>query len=401
MRTGDDRRRPSQASEAEREAAMRSRPVSTVTPGGTRSFMVLGNRFNVRDRYKLIRVLGFGAFGVVCAADDTWTRTQVAIKKISNAFSNLIHTKRILREVRLMRYFCHDNIIKILDLMRPTGDVADADDIYIVTELMETDLHQIIVSPQKLTIEHVQYFLYQILRGLRCIHSAGVLHRDLKPSNLLLNSNCDLKIADFGLARMASAEDDTNAFMTEYVATRWYRAPEIMLSWKEYSKAIDMWSVGCIFAELLGRRPLFQGRDYMHQLHLITDVLGTPSFADTEYIASPKAKEYIRSLPIKPRIPLQSLYPGAPADALDLLQKMLMFSPEKRISVDEALTHPFLASLHDPTDEPTASGAFDFSFESVDLDVDTLRDLLWNEAEQYEKSDPAGHVDASITPMSY
>eukprot|EP00474_Spongospora_subterranea_P009363 CRZ09821.1 hypothetical protein [Spongospora subterranea] len=352
------------------------------TPGGTRSFMVHGTRFNVRDRYKLLRVLGSGAFGVVCAAEDIVNGVPVAIKKISNAFSNLVHTKRVVREVRLMRYFCHDNIVKMCDLMR-TGSDDDCDDVYIVTELMDTDLHQIIVSPQKLTNEHIQYFLYQLLRGLRCIHSAGVLHRDLKPSNILLNSNCDLKIADFGLARVASSEDDTNAFMTEYVATRWYRAPEIMLSWKEYSKAIDMWSVGCIFGELLGRRPLFQGRDYMHQLHLITDILGTPSFADTEYIASPKAKAYIRSLPIKARVPLEIVYPMATAEAIDLLQKMLMFSPEKRITVEEALAHPYLASLHDPNDEPIASGVFDFSFETLELDIDALRELLWSEAQHY------------------
>ena len=114
-------------------------------------------------------------------------------------------------------------------------------------------MHQIIGSPQALTDDHVQYFLYQILRGLKYIHSANVLHRDLKPSNILLNGNCDLKICDFGLARVAKANQTDNGFMTEYVATRWYRAPEIMLSWKEYTKAIDVWSVGCIFAELLGR----------------------------------------------------------------------------------------------------------------------------------------------------
>ena len=127
-------------------------------------------------------------------------------------------------------------------------------DVYLVYELMDTDLHQIISSPQPLTDDHCQYFLYQILRALKYIHSAHVLHRDLKPSNLLLNGNCDLKVCDFGLARVAHPEENHAGFMTEYVATRWYRAPEIMLSWKEYTKSIDVWSVGCIFAELLGRK---------------------------------------------------------------------------------------------------------------------------------------------------
>ena len=114
----------------------------------------------------------------------------------------------------------------------------------------------------------VQYFLYQILRGLKYIHSANVLHRDLKPSNLLLNANCDLKICDFGLARVTSESD----FMTEYVVTRWYRAPELLLNSSDYTTAIDVWSVGCIFMELMDRKPLFPGRDHVHQLRLLMEV---------------------------------------------------------------------------------------------------------------------------------
>ena len=115
----------------------------------------------------------------------------------------------------------------------------------------------------------MQYFLYQILRGLKYIHSANVLHRDLKPSNLLLNANCDLKICDFGLARVTSETD----FMTEYVVTRWYRAPELLLNSSDYTAAIDVWSVGCIFMELMDRKPLFPGRDHVHQLRLLLEVL--------------------------------------------------------------------------------------------------------------------------------
>ena len=115
----------------------------------------------------------------------------------------------------------------------------------------------------------MQYFLYQILRGLKYIHSANVLHRDLKPSNLLLNANCDLKICDFGLARVTSETD----FMTEYVVTRWYRAPELLLNSSDYTTAIDIWSVGCIFMELMDRKPLFPGRDHAHQLRLLMEVI--------------------------------------------------------------------------------------------------------------------------------
>lgn len=127
-------------------------------------------------------------------------------------------------------------------------------------ELMETDMHRVIRT-QDLSDDHCQYFIYQTLRALKAMHSANVLHRDLKPSNLLLNANCDLKVCDFGLARSAASTEDNSGFMTEYVATRWYRAPEIMLTFKEYTKAIDVWSVGCILAEMLNGKPLFPGKD--------------------------------------------------------------------------------------------------------------------------------------------
>src|ERR1700712_405325 len=125
---------------------------------------------------------------------------------------------------------------------------------------METDMHRVIRT-QNLSDDHCQYFIYQTLRALKAMHSANVLHRDLKPSNLLLNANCDLKVCDFGLARSAASQEDNSGFMTEYVATRWYRAPEIMLTFKEYTKAIDVWSVGCILAEMLSGKPLFPGKD--------------------------------------------------------------------------------------------------------------------------------------------
>jgi len=118
-----------------------------------------------------------------------------------------------------------------------------------------------VIRTQELSDDHCQYFIYQTLRALKAMHSANVLHRDLKPSNLLLNANCDLKVCDFGLARSAASVEDNSGFMTEYVATRWYRAPEIMLTFKEYTKAIDVWSVGCILAEMLSGKPLFPGKD--------------------------------------------------------------------------------------------------------------------------------------------
>lgn len=201
-----------------------------------RGFMVCGTRFDVDERYTLQKPLGAGAYGIVCSAVDSKTGGRVAIKKISRAFDCVLNTKRTLRELRLMRHFEHENVLSLVDVLMPISPSA-FDDLYLVTELMDTDLHQVIVSPQPLTDDHCQYFLYQLLRALKYIHSAHVLHRDLKPSNLLLNSCCDLRVCDFGLARVADPDRNRAGFMTEYVATRWYRAPEVMLSWKEYTKA--------------------------------------------------------------------------------------------------------------------------------------------------------------------
>ncbi|XP_048494066.1 mitogen-activated protein kinase homolog MMK2 isoform X2 [Beta vulgaris subsp. vulgaris] len=236
-------------------------------------YSLYGNIFEVSSKYvPPLRPVGRGAYGIVCAAVNSETREEVAIKKVSNAFHNRIDAKRILREIKLLRHMNHDNVIVLRDIIRPPQK-EKFNDVYMVHELMDTDLHQIISSSNQLTDDHCRYFLYQILRGLKYIHSANVLHRDLKPSNLLLNANCDLKIGDFGLARTTSETD----FMTEYVVTRWYRAPELLLNCSEYTAAIDIWSVGCILGEIITRKPLFPGKDYVHQLKLITEVhLMTP-----------------------------------------------------------------------------------------------------------------------------
>lgn len=277
-------------------------------------------------------------------------------------------------------------MIRIIDLIPPSPNAEEFEDVYIVQELMETDLHRIIHSRQTLSIDHIQYFIYQILRGLKFIHSSNVLHRDLKPSNLLLNSNCDLKICDFGLAR---AVEDEMGDITEYVVTRWYRAPEIMLVCQEYTKAIDVWSVGCIFAELLARAPLFPGEDYIAQLRLICNKLGRPEDEDLDFITSERAKRFIVSLPQQAPKPLASIFPehSEETEALDLLQKMLEFHPDRRISIEKALEHPFLLSLHNSDDEPTAGFTFSFDFEDEDLSRERVQDLIWQEIREYH-----GHI---------
>src|SRR5438045_1828814 len=186
--------------------------------------------------------------------------------------------------------------------------------------------------------------------------------------------------------------------MTEYVATRWYRAPEIMLTFKEYTKAIDVWSVGCILAEMLSGKPLFPGKDCTyqfrmsftqanlvdhHQLTLILDVLGTPTMEDYYGIKSRRAREYIRSLPFKKKVPFKTMFPKTSDLALDLLEKLLAFNPVKRITVEDALKHPYLEPYHDPEDEPTAAPIpeefFDFDKNKDNLTKEQLKQLIYNE----------------------
>jgi len=356
---------------------------TTKAPKGKHTFECAGTTFVVDERYEYIRQIGSGAYGVVCSAIDKKTGQKVAIKKIPRAFEDLIDAKRIWREIKLLSFFDHENLISLLDVIKPEARTG-YDDIYFVSDLMETDLHRVIYSRQDLTDEHIQYFIYQILRGVLYMHSANVIHRDLKPSNLLLNKNCDLKICDLGLARgFDNASDD----LTEYVVTRWYRAPEVILNASHYSKAIDVWSIGCIFAELLGRSPLFPGEDYLDQVQRVIAVLGTPSNENMTFIGNEAAKKYIKNLPKRSRQNFATLYQKANPQALDLLGKMLVFNPDKRYSVEECLAHPYFEGLHNPEEEPLAEDPFDWSCDNFELTKENLQNLVYEEAIKFHPED--------------
>ncbi|POY74837.1 hypothetical protein BMF94_2110 [Rhodotorula taiwanensis] len=343
-------------------------------------------RFSVGNKYTVQEVIGEGAYGVVCSALHKPSGHRVAIKKIA-PFDHSMFALRTLRELKLLRFFAEnqvsENLITVVDLIKPSSYDA-FQEVYLIQELMETDLHRVIRT-QTLSDDHVQYFVYQTLRALKALHSVNIIHRDLKPSNLLLNANCDLKVCDFGLARsVATAEPAAGSetgFMTEYVATRWYRAPEIMLTFRQYTKAVDVWSVGCICAEMLSGRPIFPGRDYHHQLTLILSVTGTPTADEFYRITSRRSRDYLRALPLQQPRDFAMLYPDASPEAVDFLRRTLAFDPLKRITVEEALEHPYMANYHDPTDEPVAPplepGFFDFDLEKPDREG--LRKLLFEE----------------------
>jgi len=381
-----------------------SRAATADARGETRRVWLGRHVFDVNARYEPIKTIGKGAYGVVCSAHDRESGKRVAIKKLANCFDSTIEARRALRELHLLRKLTHDNIIGLVDVMMPLNENGERNDVYLVYELMDTDLHQIIRSKQELLDEHCQYFVYQILRGLKYVHSAQVLHRDLKPANLLLNANCDLKICDFGLARSAV---ERGRMMTAYVVTRWYRAPELLLNSEEYAAAIDMWSVGCVLAEILGRKPLFPGKDFIHQMRLIIETLGSPEEHDMNFMTSTYARRYISSLPRKSKLDFAQLYPNANPLAIDLLEKMLVFNPERRINVVDALAHPYLASLHDPAMEPThAHDPYDpfFNLKSFDepdahIPDEHLRQAIYQQFMSFQAlKAPRPSVNAAAAP---
>ena len=304
------------------------------------------------------------------------------MKKIQNAFEDLIDAKRIVREIRLLHFLNHPSIIKLVDIEKPK-DISNFNDIYFATEYMDTDLHRVIYSKQPLSDSHYQYFIYQLICGVNYLHSANVIHRDLKPSNILVNKDCQIKICDFGLGRGLPEEGekvDDNSNLTEYVTTRWYRAPEVILCPSQYSKAMDIWSIGCIFAELMARCPLFRGENYLDQIKKITDILGSPNENDMSFISDPQARKFVNDLPKNKSISFSQIYPNGNPLAIDLLTKMLCFNPKNRIDIEQCLNHPYFKEVRDKNLETTALHSFDWTFDKIQLKKPNLQKLIYEQS---------------------
>ncbi|XP_010154381.1 PREDICTED: mitogen-activated protein kinase 15-like, partial [Eurypyga helias] len=293
------------------------------------------------------------AYGIVWKAVDRRTGEIVAVKKIFDAFRNRTDAQRTFREIMFLQAFGeHPNIIKLLDVIRAQNDK----DIYLIFESMETDLHAVIKRGNLLKDIHKCYILYQLLKATKFIHSGNVIHRDQKPSNILLDADCFVKLCDFGLARSLcqTNEDQGNPALTEYVATRWYRAPEILLSSRSYTKGVDMWSIGCILGEMLLGKPLFPGTSTVNQMEQILRVIPAPSPEDIAAMQSDFCASVMNRGGSWQRVTFEEILPSStPSPALDLLKKLLVFNPADRLTAEEALQHPYVKRFHCPAREPS------------------------------------------------
>lgn len=298
-------------------------------------------------------MLGTGAYGIVLKGQDTTQNNlDVAIKKNRSVFpskhqfdqkegSELIQL-RILRELKVLIHLHHDNIIGLIDVVRPKH-IDELSDVYYIFEFMDTTLGQVIKSKQKLTEQHVQTIMYQMLLGLNYMHSADILHRDLKPDNILINSRCEVKICDFGLSRGIDFRNDPTQ-STNFIQTRWYRSPEMLLDYPTVSKQVDMWSIGCIFAELMIGQPLFPGSSPLDQLKRIVQFIGTPDLNSIP-VDKNALQNVFKDIPFSKGVDLKFFFKGASLLGLDLLSKMLAFDPTKRINTAQALQHRYFEGI--------------------------------------------------------
>lgn len=321
--------------------------------------------------------LGKGAYGIVWKALDRNTAQTVAVKKIFDAFRNETDAQRTFREVMFLRSFRnHPNIVRLHSIHRAANHM----DIYLSFEFMESDLHNVIKRGSILKDIHKRFVMYQLLNATQYIHSGNVIHRDMKPSNVLIDSKCRCKIADFGLARsigvqqqqqlhqtsLDAAGDAADAItapcLTDYVATRWYRAPEILVASKRYTMGIDMWSLGCILGEMLLGKPLFPGSCTVNQIERIVGALPRVTEADiasvgggfgTALLAQGKqavgrssgnglAGQQQHQQPVATLASLDEMLAGAPEDAKELVNALLRLDPMKRLTAKQALCHRYI-----------------------------------------------------------
>ena len=331
--------------------------------------------FSATDDYQVQKQIGQGSYGIVVKAVHLPTSERVVIKQIVFPPHCKMHTphllsdydliaSRTLREIRILRFLqarttaeniTLDQFVVLRDILQLRSTQISC--INLSMKLMASDLRTVLRNPtQGLTDEHIQYMMYNLLRAVNYLHSAGIAHRDIKPENILVSEICDTVLCDFGLAREVTNED-----MTLYVETRWYRAPELIMEIHSYDEKVDLWSLGCIMAEMMmkadQRTPLWKGSNVKEQFDQILTTLGIPAGSRFRDICSKSTRNYLEKMREKGSIPDESqihkrLPPNSNPLALNLVNQLLAISPEDRPSAIDCLTHPFFAQIRDAKNEP-------------------------------------------------
>ncbi|KAI8332616.1 protein serine/threonine kinase [Chlamydoabsidia padenii] len=287
------------------------------------------------DKYQKIEKLGEGAYGIVYKAQNRETNEVVALKRIrlDNEEEGVPCTA--IREISLLKELKDQNIVRLYDVLHKERKLI------LVFEYLDSDLKKFLDSNggdlDELTIKQM---MYQLLKGIAFCHEHRVLHRDLKPQNLLINKKGELKLGDFGLARAFGIP--VRSYSRD-VVTLWYRAPDVLMGSKQYSTSIDLWSAGCIFAEMASGSPLFPGSSVSDQLQCIFKVLGTPTEETWPKVS--QVPEYKRDFELFAPIPLESMLPKLDPLGIDLLKKLLEYPPDKRITASNAIKHPYFDDL--------------------------------------------------------
>ncbi|XP_026198197.1 mitogen-activated protein kinase 4 [Anabas testudineus] len=315
--------------------------------------------FDLSGHFVDLRPLGTGVTGLVLSAEDQRTGQRVAIKKL--VMRDAVTVKHALREVKITRRLHHENVVRVHEVLAPYGrplprDPTQLSALYIVQECMETDLARVL-EQGPLPTDHATLLFYQLLRGLKFIHSANVLHRDLKPANIFINTDqLLLKIGDFGLARIVDPHYSHKGYLSEGLVTKWYCSPRLLLSPNNYTKAIDMWAAGCILAEMLTGRMLFAGAHELEQMQLILHTVPVLREEDRQDLLQVMPTYISHGWRVKK--PFSVLLPEVDAQAVDFLERILTFNPMDRLTAEAALSHPFLQRYSCPDDEPTSSHPF-------------------------------------------
>ncbi|XP_033844221.1 MAPK/MAK/MRK overlapping kinase-like [Periophthalmus magnuspinnatus] len=287
------------------------------------------------EGYKIIKKIGEGTFSEVVKTQSLKDGKFYACKTMKQSISTLEQANN-LREVQAMKRLSpHANIIQLHELIydKETGTVS------LICELMEMNIYEYIQGRKTPLPEHtVKHYMYQLCKSLEHMHSCGIFHRDVKPENILIKQNV-LKLGDFGSCRSVYSSPPH----TEYISTRWYRAPECLLTDGYYSLKMDIWSAGCVFFEIMSLNPLFPGTNELDQVAKIHDVLGTPDQSVLHKFKQSRAMRF--NFPQKKGTGLSRLIPNCPAPALSLLYQMLAYDPDERISADTALRHMYFRDI--------------------------------------------------------